>query len=333
MAKEIQVAGITPSITTFYARITNPTTGQIWNTTVGVFQNYATATIAQYRTDLTEEGTASGYYTGTFPPTIPAGTYDVLVYQRLGGAAAQTDPPIAQGKITWNGSSAFGGVSVDLWAGYQAQIDSNNNPLVVVRGWYDVDLDSTAQVTLNPAHDRPLVAADVLTVLNDPVPATYLTALANASLATVSGTSTTTSVVFTPGGLSASIVGFGIMRADSADLSVSMITAFNPGTDTATLYPPLAFAPAVDDLLILLPPVSLVDRAITDNKIVMPAEAAGIPSTPLGILRRGWEWATRKITRNRTTGVVSLFGADDTTVLETKTQSTAGVTDTQSKGV
>jgi hypothetical protein len=78
--------------------------------------------------------------------------------------------------------------------------------------------------------------------------------------------------------------------------------------------------------------VTLADGAITDAKIAFPAEAAGRPSTFLAACRRLWEWATNKRDRNRSTGVVTLYGANDTTPLETQTQSTVGSTDSQSKG-
>lgn len=78
--------------------------------------------------------------------------------------------------------------------------------------------------------------------------------------------------------------------------------------------------------------MTLADGAITDAKITMPAETAGIPTTALAMLRRVWEWWTRKRTRDRSTGTVNLYGANDTTVLETQTQSTSGTTDTISKG-
>ncbi len=74
------------------------------------------------------------------------------------------------------------------------------------------------------------------------------------------------------------------------------------------------------------------DAALTDAKFSFPAEAAGRATTFLAAMRRRWEWTVNKKTRNRTTGDVVLFGADNTTVLETQNQSTSGVTDTQTKG-
>jgi hypothetical protein len=78
--------------------------------------------------------------------------------------------------------------------------------------------------------------------------------------------------------------------------------------------------------------VKIADGAITDAKFTFPAEAAGRASTLLAALRRAWEWATNKTSRDRSTGIVTLYGADNTTVLETRTQSTTGTTDSMTKG-
>jgi hypothetical protein len=78
--------------------------------------------------------------------------------------------------------------------------------------------------------------------------------------------------------------------------------------------------------------VGLADGAITDAKITFPPETAGRPTTFLAAMRRVWEWATNKRTRNRTTGIVSLQNAADTSTLETQTQSTVDVVDTQTQG-
>lgn len=68
--------------------------------------------------------------------------------------------------------------------------------------------------------------------------------------------------------------------------------------------------------------------AITDAKFTTPAEAAGIPTTILAMMRRVFERQTRKRTRNRTTGVFALRNTADNADLETNTQSTSGTTDT-----
>lgn len=70
--------------------------------------------------------------------------------------------------------------------------------------------------------------------------------------------------------------------------------------------------------------------------IATPAEAAGRPTTLLGMLRRLFEWRGNKRIRDRATGVVQLRNAADDGDLETATQSTTGTTpnevDTQTQG-
>ncbi len=78
--------------------------------------------------------------------------------------------------------------------------------------------------------------------------------------------------------------------------------------------------------------VTLADGAITDAKIAFPAESAGRPTTFLAAMRRVWEWATNKRTRDRGDGTVVLRNAADDGTLETQTQSTVGTSDSQSKG-
>lgn len=78
--------------------------------------------------------------------------------------------------------------------------------------------------------------------------------------------------------------------------------------------------------------VTLADGAITDDKIAVPAEAAGRPTTMLAMLRRAWEWSTNKKTRDRSTGIVSLRNHADDGNLEQRTQSTTGTTDSMTEG-
>lgn len=85
-------------------------------------------------------------------------------------------------------------------------------------------------------------------------------------------------------------------------------------------------------------PVGVGDLVLWDGTnlgsllTIMPVEAAGRPATILGTLRRAWEWCTNLVTRDRSTGVETLYGADNTTVLERRTQSTTGNVDQISKG-
>lgn len=80
-------------------------------------------------------------------------------------------------------------------------------------------------------------------------------------------------------------------------------------------------------------PVTLADGSVTDDKFAVVAEAAGRPTKPLGMMRRVFEWATNKRTRDRDTGNVVLRNSADDGTLETQVQSTTGNVDTQTKGV
>jgi hypothetical protein len=77
---------------------------------------------------------------------------------------------------------------------------------------------------------------------------------------------------------------------------------------------------------------SLAAGVVTDAAFTAPAEAAGRPTGVLAKMRRAWEWLTNKSTRDRSTGLHKLYGADGTTVLETRTQSTTGTVDQETQG-
>jgi len=53
---------------------------------------------------LTEQGTASGIYLGTFQASIPAGHYWLLTYERTGGSPAEGDTPVGEETVTWDGA-------------------------------------------------------------------------------------------------------------------------------------------------------------------------------------------------------------------------------------
>lgn len=90
---------------TVYAQIRNRV-GQIWNTSggTGAFETYSTAQISVYAISLTEQGTASAYYTGNMPAAIPAGLYNIVAKEQKGGSVAETDPVVAAGTEQWNGT-------------------------------------------------------------------------------------------------------------------------------------------------------------------------------------------------------------------------------------
>lgn len=69
----------------------------------------------------------------------------------------------------------------------------------------------------------------------------------------------------------------------------------------------------------------MTDGLITDAKFTVPSESAGRPSTILAMLVRMFRLLSpAKKVRNRSTGVVSLYAENKTTVLEAVTQSTTG---------
>lgn len=104
MSAEIQASY--QSGKTLYALIRN-SVGQIWSTVAGSFGTYATGSYTDYDVSLTEQGTASAFYTGTFPAAIAAGVYGIVVKQQLGGSPAETDPTVAAGDFHWNGTAAM----------------------------------------------------------------------------------------------------------------------------------------------------------------------------------------------------------------------------------
>ncbi len=105
MAGEIQVAyGITAK--TLYAIVHN-SVAQVAQSTTSTFVSYVTANLANYTVAMTEQGTASGYYVGTFPTWITAGAYNVTVYVRAGGSAAEGDAVAGVGEIQWDGTAVL----------------------------------------------------------------------------------------------------------------------------------------------------------------------------------------------------------------------------------
>lgn len=118
--------------------------------------------------------------------------------------------------------------------------------------------------------------------------------------------------------------GVGALTLDATCSGGSVVVR---GTVSVTDNVPGGFVNAGGTLTSLTPAIpgsamSLVNGAITDATITPPAETAGRPTGFLAMGRRAWEWVTNKQSRNRTTGVVTLFGANGSTVLETRTQST-----------
>jgi len=103
MASEIQASFASQKNLYALIRGYSSNIGQIWNG--AAFAVYASVNYASFPIALVEQGTASGFYTGTFPSAIVAGTYSVVVKQQIGGSAAETDPTVAAGNIDWNGAN------------------------------------------------------------------------------------------------------------------------------------------------------------------------------------------------------------------------------------
>lgn len=129
---------------TLYAQVRRNTDSEIWNTSgTPAFEAYATAHIANYVVALTEEGTASGSYVGTFPTAIVAGEYAVVVRQKVGGSVAESDPLVAGGNVAWDGTNIEpAGVAAIAAAhgtgSYMAvsvTVDAVTNQIIVVNGW------------------------------------------------------------------------------------------------------------------------------------------------------------------------------------------------------
>lgn len=88
---------------TVYFLVRNQT-GSIWNGSSLVA--YVTANFSTYVITATEQGTASGYYTGTMPG-VAAGVYNIVAKQQAGGSPAETDFSIGWGQIQWTGSAVL----------------------------------------------------------------------------------------------------------------------------------------------------------------------------------------------------------------------------------
>lgn len=101
MANEIQVRAGSGSSIYF---LTRNSAGQIWNTNTSAWENYSTASYANYKIAMAEQGVASGYFTGNFPTLIGAGTYDIVAKQQSGGSPAETDAYVGTGNFEWSGT-------------------------------------------------------------------------------------------------------------------------------------------------------------------------------------------------------------------------------------
>lgn len=106
MAGEIQTSFSHGATLVFL--IWNNKTGQVYNSSSGLFEAYATANYTLYAISMTELGTASHHYNGNFPSGIAAGFYGIEARQQIGGAVAETDPTVGEQNFDWGGASPLG---------------------------------------------------------------------------------------------------------------------------------------------------------------------------------------------------------------------------------
>lgn len=104
MANEIQMP---VDVTGTYYAVLRNTIGQIWNTSGVAFETYQTANLAQYVISLTEQGTASQYYSGNLPSSLAAGEYHCIAYMQIGGSPSEGDILVGTVEFHWNGSKCI----------------------------------------------------------------------------------------------------------------------------------------------------------------------------------------------------------------------------------
>lgn len=85
--------------------ISGSDSGEVADVVDSHMEAYSTAAIANYDTDLTEQGTASRYYDMTIPSFLAAGHYRIDILQKDGSSTpSETDIHIGHGAFGWDGS-------------------------------------------------------------------------------------------------------------------------------------------------------------------------------------------------------------------------------------
>ncbi len=115
-----EIGTVTSDGLSLYATIQALNKSNFW-TSGDTFETFNAAHWANYTTlAVTELTGSSGTYVASFPTVITtADEYTVVVRQKVGGSNAVTDPVIAIGTITWNGTAAEtlnSASSTDPWA-------------------------------------------------------------------------------------------------------------------------------------------------------------------------------------------------------------------------
>jgi hypothetical protein len=102
MANEIgPVPGV--SAATHYFQLFRLTDNAVWKTTASAFEAFEPANWADYDVPLVEE-TGTGLFFGDLP-AVPVGGYQVVAYERAGGAPAITDNKVFLGGLDWSGAA------------------------------------------------------------------------------------------------------------------------------------------------------------------------------------------------------------------------------------
>jgi len=106
LSEQLQVQYDTAAVNLYV--VIRDSSGQAYRADTQVFEAYSTAnlTATKYAIAMTEQGTASRYYTVAFPTAIvTAGSYSITVFQRAGGSPAETDSPLTGGTVDWDGAA------------------------------------------------------------------------------------------------------------------------------------------------------------------------------------------------------------------------------------
>lgn len=90
---------------TLYALIWRKTDDKVYNAVASTFVTYTDADILNYDVPLTNHAD-SDYHTADFPTDIAFGVYRVQILKQVGGSIdADADIVVAQGEISWDGST------------------------------------------------------------------------------------------------------------------------------------------------------------------------------------------------------------------------------------
>ncbi len=112
MGSEVQAASSTAGLTAVF--LIRDFAANVWQTTTNTFVTYVTANRANYEIAMTEQGTASKYYAGTFDTDIAKGNYKVEVRESAGEASTLME----FFEVLWDGTnlveSFTGGLEVNV---------------------------------------------------------------------------------------------------------------------------------------------------------------------------------------------------------------------------